>query len=69
MAAVFGTRTVRKTLTWKVRAGDWSVVLMNADGSRGVTADIDLGAKLSFLLGSRSRCSSAACLSLEEAPR
>ena len=39
-----------QTLTWKVREGDWSVVLMNADGSRGVTADIDLGAKLSFLL-------------------
>ncbi len=39
-----------QTLTWKVRDGDWSVVLMNADGSRGVSADIDLGAKLSFLL-------------------
>jgi hypothetical protein len=39
-----------QTLTWKVRDGDWSIVLMNADGSRGVTADIDLGAKLSFLL-------------------
>src|SRR6266536_4433561 len=39
-----------QTLTWKVRDGDWSVVVMNADGSRGVTADIDLGAKLSFLL-------------------
>jgi hypothetical protein len=39
-----------QTLTWKVRDGDWSVVLMNADGSRGVVADIDLGAKLSFLL-------------------
>src|SRR6266487_1060089 len=39
-----------QTLTWKVRDGDWSVVLMNADGSRGLTADLDLGAKLSFLL-------------------
>src|SRR5512132_3539904 len=39
-----------QTLTWKVRDGDWSIVLMNADGSRGVAADIDLGAKLSFLL-------------------
>ena len=39
-----------QNLTWKVRDGDWSVVLMNADGSRGVAADVDLGAKLSFLL-------------------
>ena len=39
-----------QTLTWKVRDGDWSVVLMNADASRGVDAHIDLGAKLSFLL-------------------
>ncbi|HEX9415349.1 MAG TPA: hypothetical protein VF895_01435 [Gaiellaceae bacterium] len=40
----------RQTLKWKVRDGDWSVVLMNADGSRRVVADVDLGAKLSFLL-------------------
>jgi hypothetical protein len=39
-----------QTLTWRVRDGDWSVVLMNADASRGVSADIDLGAKLSFLI-------------------
>jgi hypothetical protein len=39
-----------QTLTWKVREGDWSVVLMNADGSRPVVADVDLGAQLSFLL-------------------
>lgn len=40
----------RQTLKWKVRDGDWSAVLMNADGSRRVVADVDLGAKLSFLL-------------------
>jgi hypothetical protein len=40
----------RQTVTWDVREGNWSVVLMNADGARGVAADVDLGAKLSFLL-------------------
>jgi hypothetical protein len=39
-----------QTVTWKVSEGDWSIVLMNADGSRSVVADIDVGAKLSFLL-------------------
>src|SRR6266480_1081670 len=45
-ASGVGTQTV----TWKVREGDWSVVLMNSDGSRGVAANIDVGAKMSFLL-------------------
>ena len=48
--AVSASGVGTQTVTWKVREGDWSVVLMNADGSRGVVANVDLGAKLSFLL-------------------
>ena len=39
----------KQTLTWDVRDGDWSVVVMNPDGSRGVHADVSAGAKLGFL--------------------
>jgi uncharacterized protein DUF4389 len=35
--------------TWNPREGNWSVVLMNADGSKGVTADVTLGAKVGYL--------------------
>ena len=38
-----------QTLTWEAEDGDWSVVVMNADGSSGVAADISAGAKLPFL--------------------
>ncbi len=38
-----------QTLTWEVEDGDWSVVVMNADGSPGVQADISAGAKLPYL--------------------
>jgi len=38
-----------QTLNWDVEDGDWSVVVMNADGSPGVEADISTGAKLPFL--------------------
>jgi hypothetical protein len=40
-----GTRTV----DWKVQDGDWSIVVMNADGSLGVDADISAGADVPFL--------------------
>lgn len=38
-----------QTLTWDIDDGDWSVVVMNEDGSPGVYADISGGAKVPFL--------------------
>src|SRR4051794_1435856 len=35
----------RQALTWNVQRGDWSIVVMNADGSRSVTAAVSAGAK------------------------
>jgi hypothetical protein len=39
----------RQTLTWNVHRGSWSIVVMNADGSRGVDTDVNAGARLPFL--------------------
>jgi hypothetical protein len=39
----------KQTLNWEIHDGDWSVVVMNADGSTGVDADISTGAKVPFL--------------------
>jgi hypothetical protein len=36
----------RRTLTWKPGDGDWTTVVMNADGSANVQADITAGATL-----------------------
>jgi Domain of unknown function (DUF4389) len=36
-------------LTWPVRHGTWTIVVMNADASPGVAADARLGARLGFL--------------------
>ena len=41
--------TGRQTVDWKVEDGEWSVVVMNADGSLGVDADISAGADIPFL--------------------
>ena len=41
----------RQTLTWDVEDGDWSIVVMNADASRGVDVGVKAGAELGFLNG------------------
>jgi hypothetical protein len=46
-ASAQGTGT--RTLTWDVRDGNWSVVVMNADASRGVDVGMSAGAKIDFL--------------------
>jgi hypothetical protein len=38
-----------RALTWEVDDGDWSVVVMNQDGSRGVDADVSAGVRLGWL--------------------
>jgi hypothetical protein len=43
----FGTDT--QSLTWTIEDGDWTVVVMNADGSRGVSADLSVGATVPAL--------------------
>jgi hypothetical protein len=37
------------TLAWKPQPGQWRAVLMNANGSRGVTASLQLGVRTSLL--------------------
>jgi hypothetical protein len=39
----------RQNVTWDVRHGNWSVVVMNADGSRGVDAGVSAGADVPIL--------------------
>ena len=41
--------TGRQSIDWEIEDGDWSVVVMNADGSLGVDADVSAGADVPFL--------------------
>jgi hypothetical protein len=44
------TGSGQQTLTWKPHDGDWRVVLMNADGSAGVSSEVSIGALMPHLL-------------------
>jgi hypothetical protein len=46
----FTTGGGHESLTWDVDAGNWSLVAMNADGSRGVAAELQLGANPDFVI-------------------
>jgi hypothetical protein len=39
-----------RTLEWDLEGGTWALVVMNADASRGVAADVDLGIEVDLLL-------------------
>ena len=39
-----------QALTWKIRSGQWRVVVMNADGSANVTAEAKVGATVAHAL-------------------
>lgn len=44
------SRAGEQTLDWEVEDGSWLIVAMNADGSRGVEAEVSVGAELDALL-------------------
>ena len=43
VAAAWGSTT--QEITWEATSGRWTAVVMNADGSAGVSADVQVGAK------------------------
>jgi Domain of unknown function (DUF4389) len=47
--AASSTGAGEQTLDWKPEEGSWSAVLMNVDASRGVAADLSIGAELGAL--------------------
>ena len=44
------TGTGQQTLTWKPQPGNWRIVLMNADGTAGVSSGVRIGARVPHLL-------------------
>jgi hypothetical protein len=48
VASTQGTGT--RSLRWPSESGHWAIVVMNVDGSRGVVADVSVGAKTGVLL-------------------
>jgi hypothetical protein len=38
-----------QSIDWQIEDGDWSIVVMNADGSLGVDAEVSAGADIPFL--------------------
>jgi hypothetical protein len=40
-----------QTVTWDVQGGNWSIVVMNPDGSAHVASDVSVGVKVHALLG------------------
>jgi len=39
-----------QSATWEAESGEWTIVVMNSDASRGVAADVSAGAEANFLL-------------------
>jgi Domain of unknown function (DUF4389) len=48
--AASATGAGEQTLEWEPEDGSWNAVVMNADGSRGVAADLSIGAELDPLI-------------------
>src|SRR5919106_1041813 len=48
--AVSASGSGTQTAIWEPESGDWTLVVMNADGSRDVSAELSVGAEADFLI-------------------
>ena len=39
-----------QSVTWPVKSGTWDIVVMNADGTAGITTDLTVGARAGFII-------------------